>query len=85
MTLRSPAEIACQIEDTYVLWEWFAFETGAMINLFQVLVAECRLALELTPDDDVNRAVLHRIYQVVSKLQDNWRAHVDQELELYPC
>ena len=80
MSLRSLAEIATQIEYTYVRWEEFEISTGMVIDLFKELVAECRLVVEHTVDDAAGRAALQRVAYVVCELADTWRAHVKEEL-----
>jgi hypothetical protein len=82
MAIRALDHLAGCAEFAYEMWQGFAITTGVLIALLLATAVECRHIVELTDDDDNNNAAAHRVYDVVCKLQNNWQAHVDQELAM---
>jgi hypothetical protein len=83
MPQRSIFQIVDHIEFTYGMWDRFEISTGAAIDLLKSLVSECRSVTQQssfieTADD---AALMARVYDLVCKLRDTWRAHVVEEEE----
>ena len=82
MSQRSLEHIVGHIEFVYGMWERFEITTGATIDLLRSLLRECRSVREqsspIETDSDV--VLKRRVHDLVCKLRDNWRAHVEEEL-----
>ena len=78
---RSLAQIVNRILVVYGMWEKFEITTGAATDLLKLLASECCSVSEESSstenDDDVLK---RRVYAVLCKLRDNWRARVEEEL-----
>jgi len=82
MSQRSLEHIVGNIQFVYGMWQRFEITTGATIDLLKSLVRECRSVTEQSSPIETGSdvALKRRVYDLVCKLRDNWRAHVEEEL-----
>ena len=83
MSQRSLPQIADHIEFVYGQWERFEIATSAVIDLLKSLVSECRSVTQQSSyiENADDAALMARVYDLVCKLRDTWRAHVVEEEE----
>ena len=83
MSHRSIVQIVDHIEFTYGMWDRFEITTGVVIDLLKSLVSECRSVTHQSSfvENVDDAAVMARVYDLVCKLRDTWRAHVVEEEE----
>ena len=82
MSQRSLARVVGHIEFVYAMWERYEISTGATIDLLKSLTSECRGIAERTSDveREQDNSLKRSVYELVCKLRDTWRAHVEVEL-----
>ena len=82
MSQRSLAQIVNRIEFVYGMREKSEVTAGAVTDLLKLLVSECRSVSEQASStgNDNDDVLMRRVYDVVCKLRDSWRAHVEEEL-----
>ena len=82
MSQRPLARVVGNIEFVYAMWERYEISTGAAIDVLKSLTSKCRDVPE--PTSDVEReqdnTLKRSVYELVCKLRDTWRAHVEVEL-----
>ena len=82
MPQRPLARVVGHIRFVYAMWEAFGISTGAAIDLLKSLTSECRDVPEPTTDveREQDNSLKRSVYELVCKLRDTWRAHVEVEL-----
>ena len=78
MAHRSLARIVGHMEFAYEMWEKFVISTDAMTKLLRTLLGECSCVAGQASSVE-NADLLRRVCDVMYKLHDTWRAHVDEE------
>lgn len=83
MSQRSLAQIVDHIEFTYKMWERFEISTGLVIDLLKAQVSECSSVTHQSSfiENSNDAALVQRVYDLVCKLRDTWRTHMDDEEE----
>jgi hypothetical protein len=89
MTQRSLAWIADHIEFVYGMWERFEITTGTVTDLLKSLVSECcsvkqqssYIEAQRRLVDGVDGALMACVYDLVCRLRDTWRTHIQEEVE----